>query len=95
MDYKSISSTSGIHSLEDHLLAIRAGYKSDGCGDSIYENVNVLRYGRNRDAQLLVDRLLSEVGNESINDTDMIDHLLSIARADKIINNTPNTFSEL
>lgn len=95
MDYQEIVNTTGLYSIEEHLLAFKAGFKCSRLSDSLKDNVLELKWNRNSDAQRLVYRLLKLIDdNDTINDVDKIEELLIEVRADRIINQTPQTFQE-
>lgn len=95
MDYQKILDTTGIYTIQEHLMAIKAGFKCSRLTDSLKDNILELKWNRNSAAQKVVYKLLERVeDHETINDTDKLHELLSMVTADKIINNTPHTFEE-
>lgn len=95
MDYQKVVETTGIYSLQDHLMALKQGFQCSRLSESLKEHVLEMKWNRNADAQKLVYRLLDEVEDtDTIHDTEKIDVLLDIVNADKSINDTPHTFDE-
>lgn len=95
MDFQKIMNSGGIYSIQEHLMAMRAGYKNNRLTDSLKENVSELKWGRNGAAQNLIYELLTEISDsDTIENTEKIDELLSITNADKVVNKTPHTFGE-
>ena len=95
MDYQKVMNTTGTYTIQEHLMAMKAGFKCSRLSNSLRENILELKWNRNSDAQRLVYRLLDEVEeNETINDKEKIDELLQIVNADKVIKGTAHTFDE-
>jgi len=95
MNYQELMDTSGTFTIQDHLMAMRAGFKSSRLSDSLKENVFELKWNRNADAQALVYKLLDEISDEDkVGDVEKIDELLQIVNADRVINGTSHTFQE-
>jgi len=93
MDFQKVMDTTGTYTIQEHLIAMKAGYKSSRLGYSLKDNVSELKWNRNSDAQKLVYSLLEEVeDHHTIKDLDKIDELIQMADTDKIINDTSHTF---
>ena len=87
--------TTGTYTIQEHLMAMKAGFKCSRLSNSLKENIFELKWNRNADAQRLVYKLLEEVSDtDTIDNTEKIDELLGIVNADKIIKDTPHTFGE-
>jgi hypothetical protein len=96
MDYQKIMDTTGIYSIQEHLMAMKSGFKCSRLSNSLKENVLELKWNRNADAQKLVYQLLETIEeSDTIENKEKIDKLLQIINADKVIKNTPHTFHEL
>lgn len=97
MNYEEIQSTSGTYSLQEHLMALKAGFKSPLVKtDDLRRNVLELKWGRSADAQKLVLELVEYIPKDAtIWDTAVIDDLIQQVNADQLINKTPHTFQEL
>ena len=95
MYYQRVMNTTGIYTIQEHLMAMKSGYKSSRLTNSLRENILELKWNRNADAQRLVYRLLEEVEEaETINNKDKLDELLQVVNADKVIQGTAHTFGE-
>lgn len=95
MNYEQIVNTSGTFSIQEHLMALKAGFKPDRLSDNLIENLCELKFNRNTDAQTLVDKLIEMTPiSATIDDKKLIDELLQTVIADKVINDTPHTFNE-
>jgi hypothetical protein len=95
MDYQKIMDTSGTYPIQEHLMAMKAGFKCSRLTTSLKENILELKWNRNAAAQRLDYRLLEEIEDtDTIENTEKIDHLLRIVNADKIIEGTAHTFDE-
>jgi len=95
MDYQKVLDTTGTYTIQEHLMAMKAGFKCSRLTDSLKENILEVKWNRNSAAQRVVYKLLEYVeDHETIHDTKKIDELLSMVTADKIINDTPHTFDE-
>jgi len=87
--------TSGTYSIQEHLMAMKAGYKTSRLSKSLKENIEELKFNRNSSAQKLVNQLLQYVTkDDTIDNKDKIEHLIDLVNADKVVNNTPHTFDE-
>ena len=95
MDYQKIMDTSGTYSIQEHLMAMRSGFKCSRLTDSLKENIEELKWGRNLDAKKVIDNLLTNVNPlNKIGDVDTINDLIDLTNSDQIINGTPHTFAE-
>jgi hypothetical protein len=95
MDYQKIMDTTGIYTIQEHLMAMKSGFKCSRLTNSLKENVLELKWNRNADAQRLVYKLLEEIEDaDTIDNKEKIDNLLQIVNADKVIKGTAHTFSE-
>lgn len=95
MNFEKIVNTSGVYTIQEHLISFKSGFKPDRLSDNLIENLSELKFNRNADAQTLLDKLINMTPKKSkISDIDLIDELLQIVTSDKIINNTPQTFQE-
>jgi hypothetical protein len=95
MDYQKVMNTTGTYTIQEHLMAMKAGFKCSRLSNSLRENILELKWNRNSDAQRLVYRLLDEVEEtDTINNRDKIDELLQMVNADKVIEGTAHTFGE-
>lgn len=96
MNYQKILDSTGIYPIQEHLLAMKAGYKCSRLSESLYDNILELKWNRNGEAQNLIYKMLETITDkQTILDTDKIDELIQMVTADKIINDTPHTFGEL
>jgi hypothetical protein len=96
INYQEIMDKTGIYEIQEHLYAMKAGYKCSRLSNSLRDNVAELKWNRNAVAQILINELLEVIDdNDTIASTDKIDNLLHMVLADKVINGTPNTFQEL
>lgn len=95
MNYQRVMDTNGIYTIQEHLMAMKSGFKCSRLTKSLKENVLELKWNRNGDAQKLVYQLLEEIDDtETIDNKDKIDYLLQIVNADKVIKGTAHTFEE-
>lgn len=95
MDYQKVMDTTGTYTIQEHLMAMKSGFKCSRLSNSLKENVLELKWNRNADAQRLVYRLLEEIDeNDTINNKEKIDDLLQMVNADKVIKGTAHTFEE-
>lgn len=96
MDYQKILDTTGTYTLDEHLMALRAGYKCSRLSDDLLENLNELTYNRSAEAQRLITQLIEQCPKGAkVGDEDVIDDLLHIVRTDRVLNNTPHTWENL
>ena len=87
--------TTGTYTIQEHLMAMKSGFKCSRLTNSLKENVLELKWNRNADAQRLVYRLLEEIEEaDTIDNKGRIDDLLQIVNADKVIKGTADTFGE-
>lgn len=95
LDYQKVMDTTGTYTIQEHLMAMKSGFKCSRLSNSLKENVLELKWNRNADAQRLVYRLLEEIEeSDTIDNKDKIDDLLQIVNADKVIKGTAHTFGE-
>jgi len=95
MDYQNVMNTTGTYAIQEHLMAMKAGYKCSRLTNSLKENVLELKWNRNSDAQRLVYRMLEIISDdETIDNKEKIDDLLQMVNADKSINDTAHTFEQ-
>lgn len=95
MDYQKVMDMTGIYPIQEHLMAMKAGFKCSRLTHSLKENVMELKWNRNASAQILVNRLLEEIDdNDTIYNKEKIEHLIQIVNTDKVINGTSHTFRE-
>lgn len=79
MDYQKVLDTTGTYPLQEHLLAMREGFKCSRLTDSLKENVLEMKWNRPSAAQRLVYQLLEQVDDaDTIHSTEKIDELLKI-----------------
>jgi hypothetical protein len=95
MDYQKVMDTTGTYTIQEHLMAMKSGFKCSRLTNSLKENVLELKWNRNADAQRLVYRLLEEIEDtDTIDNRKKIDDLLQMVNADKVIKGTAHTFGE-
>lgn len=96
--YQEVMDSSGRYPIEEHLLAMKAGYKASHLSYNLRDNVGNLKFNRNAAAQALVLTLVDMIPAGTRIDEDceeIIEELIDAVKADKIINNTSHTFEEL
>lgn len=95
MYYQKVMDSSGVYSIQEHLMAMKSGFKCSRLSNSLEENILELKWNRNNDAKQLIDRLIEELDErDTINNKEKIDHLIQIVNADKVIDGTSHTFEE-
>ena len=95
MYYQKVMDSSGVYSIQEHLMAMKSGFKCSRLSNSLKENILELKWNRNNDAKQLIDSLIDELDeSDTIKNKEKIDHLIQIVNSDKVIEGTSHTFEE-
>ncbi len=95
MYYQKVMDSSGVYSIQEHLIAMKSGFKCSRLSNSLKENILELKWNRNNDAKQLIDRLIEELDeSDTITNKEKIEYLIEIVNADKVIDGTAHTFEE-
>jgi hypothetical protein len=95
MYYQKVMDSSGVYSIQEHLMAMKSGFKCSRLSNSLKENILELKWNRNNDAKQLIDRLMEELDeSDTITNKEKIEYLIEIVNADKVIDGTAHTFEE-
>ena len=95
MYYQKVMDSSGVYSIQEHLIAMKSGFRCSRLSISLKENILELKWNRNNDAKQLIDRLVEELDeSDTITNKEKIEHLIQIVNADKVIDGTAHTFEE-